>query len=137
MVKSIVERRQECRHSLDPSRSPLSCRILPGGSVELIDISPYGLQVETRLALSPGRVLQLHVCRVSSSYHSVQGRVIRCAVTALACGGGLTFRAGLRVESSLVELLAWFAPSAALRVHSRGLEVSCEGSFALLRDGSP
>lgn len=76
------------------------CRVVPGEEARLIDVSPYGVLIETSRALAPGRSVRLQVAKSLNGYSDVHGRVIRCAVAALSPDGGPRFHAGIAVAGN-------------------------------------
>ena len=95
MDHALIDRRAEARLPRDVLRMP-QATLRPGCPVDVIDLSPQGLQVQSLRPLRPGsRVLALVV--VGDQTVTIPAVVLRCAVWAVD-PEGVTYRAGLRFE---------------------------------------
>lgn len=117
------ERRRVERVRVERMTSRVSCRILPGGGVTLVDVSAYGVLFESSLPLGPGRAVHLQMARlepgcVPVAYQNVDGCVIRCAVVALCAIRGPIYRVGVLLEVSLWETFCPSGATGVLRVRS-------------------
>lgn len=136
-----AERRRAPRIRVEDATMRVSCRILPGGGATLVDVSAYGLLVETTLPLGPGRAVHLQIgapvaglwraASVSAAYQNVDGCVIRCAVVALCALRGPIYRVGVILGTSLWEVSTHVSTTGVLRVRSPVDDFVSRGSRGL------
>jgi hypothetical protein len=69
----------------------------PGGPVEVVDLSPQGVQVESARALRPGNRVLVRLA-VGDDTITVPASVLRCAVCAVHPDEGVTYRGSLRFD---------------------------------------
>jgi hypothetical protein len=98
MDHALIDRRAEARLPRDVLRMP-QATLRPGCPVDVIDLSPQGLQVQSLRALRPGSRVQVRLV-VGELTMTVGATVLRCAVWALDAEDGLTYRGGLRFDET-------------------------------------
>jgi hypothetical protein len=92
---ALIDRRAEARLPREVLNMP-QATLRPGCPVDVIDLSPQGIQVQSGRPLRPGsRVLARVV--VGDQTVTIPAVVLRCAVWALD-PEAVTYRAGLRFE---------------------------------------
>jgi hypothetical protein len=108
MDRSMRDRRLEPRVPAG-ALTIVRATLRPGCHVEVVDLSPTGVQVESRRPLRPGT--RVHV-RLSSTERtlSVAAVVLRCAVWAVDPEAGVTYRGGLRFEERCVSFCDDYTP---------------------------
>jgi hypothetical protein len=94
------ERRVAVRVDASVLDRGVRCRVLPGQEARLVNLSSYGLLVDTPRPLAPGREVCLQVAEPLAACRTVQGRVIRCAIVALGAQGDPVFRSGIALPES-------------------------------------
>lgn len=95
MDHALTDRRGEARLPGDVLRMP-QATLRPGCPVDVIDLSPQGIQVQSLRPLRPGsRVLARVV--VADQTVTIPAVVLRCSVWAVDAEA-VTYRAGLRFE---------------------------------------
>jgi hypothetical protein len=96
MDDELIERRGEARLPRDVLHMP-QATLRPGCPVDVIDLSPQGIQVQSLRPLRPGsRVLARVV--VGEQTVTLPAAVFWCLVWAVHPDEGVTYRAGLRFE---------------------------------------
>ena len=96
MDDTVTERRAEARVPREVLTRP-QATLRPGCPVDVIDVSPQGIQVQSTRPLRPGsRVLVRLV--VADRTTTVPAVVLRCTVWTIDPEEGLTYRGGLRFE---------------------------------------
>jgi hypothetical protein len=96
MDHALIDRRVEARLPRDVLRMP-QATLRPGCPVDVIDLSPQGLQAQSVRPLRPGsRVLARVV--VADQTITLPAVVCWCLVWSLHAEEGVAYRAGLRFE---------------------------------------
>jgi len=89
----MKERRREGRLARE-MLSVTQVTLRPGGPVEVVDLSPQGIQVESARPLRPGSRVLARLA-VGDQTMTVPAVVLRCAVWAVHPEEGVTYRASL------------------------------------------
>ena len=93
MDRAVTERRHDVRRPA-PAWRVSHATLRPGCSVQVIDLSPAGAQVETDRQLRPGA--RVHMRIVTERWTiSIAAHVLRCAVWAIHPEEGITYRGAL------------------------------------------
>ncbi len=101
------DRRRSRRRALLDEHGILTVCVRPGQEASLVDVSAAGALLETGRRLLPGTAIELHV-GIRGRRALVRGRVLRCAVSDLAGGGGPRYRAAINFDQPL----SWLADGA-------------------------
>jgi PilZ domain-containing protein len=93
---AVIERRSERR--LARERLSLSqVTLRPGCPVDVLDLSPQGVQVESVRPLRPGSRVLVRLA-AGDQIVTVAAVVLRCSVSSVHPDDGLTYRGGLRFD---------------------------------------
>jgi hypothetical protein len=92
----MIERRRDRRRGA-ASWGVEQVTLRPGTHVDVVDLSPAGVQIETGRQLRPGARVHVRIvmerCAVSIAAH-----VLRCTVSAIHPEQGVTYRGALRFD---------------------------------------
>jgi hypothetical protein len=96
MDHTLTERRGETRLAREALRMP-QATLRPGCPVDVIDLSPQGMQVQSTRPLRPGARVLVRLL-ISAETVTVAAVVLRCVVWTIHPEEGITYRGGLRFE---------------------------------------
>lgn len=91
------DRRRSERATAVGMRWLRSVRLLPGRDIALINISSGGALIESETRLVPGAHVNLHL-QSTGGRLQLRGRLLRCAVSAVAAERGLRYLGALAFE---------------------------------------
>lgn len=93
------ERRVAARSTADDLPWPLTCRITPGREVRVLNLSASGVLVESRSALSPGRIVTLHLHAPARRLAvTMTGLIVRSTMTEVDRERGAMFASAIAFE---------------------------------------
>jgi hypothetical protein len=98
----VKERRRESRLARE-KLSVTQVTLRPGGPVEVVDLSPQGIQIESVRPMRPGSRVLVRLA-VGDQTMTVPAVVLRCAVWAVQPEEGVTYRGSLRFDELCLPL---------------------------------
>ena len=92
----MIERRRDIRCTAAALRV-VQATLRPGRHVQVIDLSPMGVLVETDRPLRPGSLVHIRLVTEACTV-SLAALIVHCSVSAVHPEEGITYRGGLRFD---------------------------------------